>query len=204
MFSLAYGYNSDSGGISIASYGYESADVLVATNKKTEEGWVLDSRCSFHMCPIKNWFENYQEVNGGKVIMGNNAMCRITGIGNVKLKLNDDTVRIVTNVRHVPEMKRNLISLGMLESEGCSYTAEDGILKVLRESLVIMKGLRENGIYLLQGLIACGELNAMVFAASERTKLWHQRLGHVSECGLQELYNQGLLGKEKLGGLEFC
>ena len=29
-------------------------------------------------------------------------------------------------------------------------------------------------------------------------------MGHVSEKGLDELYKRGLLGKEKLGNLEFC
>lgn len=44
---------SDSGDVSIASDGYESAEVLMATDKSTYVDWVLDSGCSFHMCPVK-------------------------------------------------------------------------------------------------------------------------------------------------------
>ena len=32
----------------------------------------------------------------------------------------------------------------------------------------------------------------------ETTRLWHKRLGHVSERGLVELEKQGFLGKNKL------
>ena len=39
---------------------------------------------------------------------------------------------------------------------------------------------------------------------SNRTDLWHQKVGHVCEKGLDELYKRGLLGKEKLRNLEFC
>ena len=38
---------------------------------------------------------------------------------------------------------------------------------------------------------------------SNRIDLWHKKVGHVSEKGLNELYKRGLLGKEKLGNLEF-
>ena len=36
------------------------------------------------------------------------------------------------------------------------------------------------------------------------TKLWHQRLGHISHRGLQELEKQGVLGNYKLTDLPFC
>ncbi|WJZ90886.1 hypothetical protein VitviT2T_010001 [Vitis vinifera] len=36
------------------------------------------------------------------------------------------------------------------------------------------------------------------------TKLWHQRLGHISHRGLQELEKQGVLGNYKLTNLTFC
>lgn len=50
-------------------------------------------------------------------------------------------------------LKRNLISLGMLDQNGYCYKGENGELKVFRGSLVVMKGVRENGLYTLQGNI---------------------------------------------------
>ena len=34
--------------------------------------------------------------------------------------------------------------------------------------------------------------------------MWHMRLGHISERGLQELSKNKLLGGDKLEPLEFC
>ncbi len=38
----------------------------------TDEEWILDLGCSFHMCPNRSWFTTYKEVNDGTVLMGNN------------------------------------------------------------------------------------------------------------------------------------
>ena len=36
------------------------------------------------------------------------------------------------------------------------------------------------------------------------TELWHRKLGHISEKGLQELAIQGLLSGEKLVKMDLC
>lgn len=46
-------------------------------------------------------------------------------------------------------MSRNLISLGVLDSSGHTFKAENGRLIVTKGSLVIMKGQRTNGLYVL-------------------------------------------------------
>ena len=50
--------------------------------------------------------------------MGNNASCQTVGIGNVKIKMYDDIVKILSDVRHVPKLKKKLISLGVLDLNG--------------------------------------------------------------------------------------
>lgn len=42
-------------------------------------------------------------------MMGNNAVCKIIEIGNIRLKLYDATIRELKQVRFVPDLKRNLI-----------------------------------------------------------------------------------------------
>ena len=88
--------------------------------------------------------------------MGNNAQCKETGIGTVKIKTHDGVVRTLSNVRHVPDLKRNLISLGTLESKGCKYSAEGGVLKVSKGSRLLLKGLRQGDLYVLQASITTG------------------------------------------------
>lgn len=117
--------------------------------------------------------------------------------------MHDGVERILKEVRFVPEVKRNLISLGTLESCGCTLKSENDVMKVSRGSLVVMKGIRFNSLYVLQARIVVGGL-ATVHEKQNKSSLCHMRLGHVSEKELQELSKQGLLCGDKIEGLEFC
>ncbi|KAH9767170.1 hypothetical protein KPL71_011175 [Citrus sinensis] len=182
---------------------FETAEVLIATKEKTQGQWVLDSGCTFHMSPNRNYFTTYQSCDGGMVLMGNNSVCKVVGIGTVSLKMYDDMVRELTQVRHVPELKRNLISIGMRDQTGCVIKAENGTLKVIRGSIVIMKGTKQNGLYVLNGHTTVGEAS-VTEKSEDKAKLWHLRLGHMSERGLKELKKKGVFGSDKLSSLGFC
>ncbi|MDV3143386.1 MAG: hypothetical protein Q8761_03110, partial [Sweet potato little leaf phytoplasma] len=112
--------------------------------------WVIDSGCSFHMTPTKGWFSTYREWDSGIVYMGNNNTCRVIGIGSVSLKLKDGTVKLLRNVRHVPNLKRNLISLGMLDSIGCTYGGSGGTLEIKKDQKTVLVGPKINGLYVLE------------------------------------------------------
>ena len=45
--------------------------------------WVLDSRASKHVTPCKNNFVTYEEVDHGRVHLGNNNFCNIVGVGDL-------------------------------------------------------------------------------------------------------------------------
>ena len=94
--------------------------MYIATDRKNKGKWALHLGCTFHMSPYKSYFTDYYDYNGSRVMMGNNVVCKIMGIGNVNRKLHDGTIRELRQVRHVPELKRNLISLGMLDQMRCS------------------------------------------------------------------------------------
>ena len=54
----------------------------------------------------------------GSILMGNDEACEIFGMGKIKLKLHDGIVLNLTEVRYIPDLKKNLISFGFLESKG--------------------------------------------------------------------------------------
>ncbi|PON54809.1 LOW QUALITY PROTEIN: Gag-Pol-related retrotransposon family protein [Trema orientale] len=107
----------------IVDDGYESSEVLSISESENSKEWVMDSGCSYHMCPREDWFMDYQEVDGGKVLMGNNMACKVMGIGSISIRMFDGVTRILKNVRHVPELKRSLISLGTLDKSGYGFKA---------------------------------------------------------------------------------
>ena len=95
--------SSDSGMIDEVSY--------VCNISEYNEEWLLDSGSSHHICPHKYWLYSYQTVNDGIIILGDNHSCKIVGVGSVKIKMFDGLIRTLTDVRHVPELKKKLISL---------------------------------------------------------------------------------------------
>jgi hypothetical protein len=52
----------------------------------------------------------------------------------------DGIVRTLTDVRHIPNMSKNLISLGTLDDKGYKYSDGDEVLKVSKGSLIVLKG----------------------------------------------------------------
>ena len=70
--------------------------------------------------------------------MGNNATCKISGVRSIQIKMFDGMVRTLSDVRHVAWLKKNLISLGTLDKNGCRIACQGGVLKVIRGSLVVM------------------------------------------------------------------
>lgn len=184
--------------------GYDSAEVLNVAEVDSGKEWILDSGCSFHMCPIKAWFEDFKEADGGYVLLGNNKHCKILGTGTVRIKHYDGIERVLEDVRYIPELKRNLISLGMLDKSGYTFKSEPNSLRVARGSLTVMKETIKNGLYTLIGQTVIDKASTMLKEDVGTTKLWHQRLGHMSHKGLQELEKQGVLGNYKLTDLPFC
>ena len=54
-------------------------------------------------------------------------------------------------MRYVPQLKRNLISVGALKALSLAISIRDGILKIIKGSMVVLKGVRHNNFYYLKG-----------------------------------------------------
>jgi hypothetical protein len=132
---------------------------VVSTSEHHVDSWILDSACSFHVMPNRDWFDTYMSVNSSIVTIDNGAHCKITGIENIKIKMFDGMIRTLCDVRHVPEVKKNLISLGTLDSNGYGYKSVGGVMKVTKGLMVVMKGqINSKNIYKLLGSTDVGRI----------------------------------------------
>ncbi|KAK8937136.1 hypothetical protein KSP39_PZI011924 [Platanthera zijinensis] len=73
----------------------QSRDVAVGTT----DSWIMDTGCSFHMCPNIEWFSSIRHCGGGRVRMGNQSECEISGVGSIRIRMFDGVVRTLTDVR---------------------------------------------------------------------------------------------------------
>ena len=129
---------------------YDDADALVVSSLETEDSWVIDSGFSYHMCPRIEYFEILKMVQGGIVRLGDNKACKVHGIGIVKFKMFDDHELLIHNMRYVPELKQNLLSISMFDDLGYCTRVEHEVLKISHDKLIIAKGSKICGQYILE------------------------------------------------------
>jgi hypothetical protein len=149
-----------------------------------DQQWLLDSGASNNMCLHRHWF--------------------ITGIGSIRIKMFDGSVKILTDVRHVPELRKNLISLGVLDTGGYKSTIQGGVMKVYKGILLVMKAKKVGNMFLLEGRTESDHATVVSENENDDVRLWHQRLGHTSERGLKVLSDHKLLPSLKSLKLDFC
>uniref|UniRef100_A0A803NPW7 Retrovirus-related Pol polyprotein from transposon TNT 1-94-like beta-barrel domain-containing protein n=1 Tax=Cannabis sativa TaxID=3483 RepID=A0A803NPW7_CANSA len=126
------------GDVGVVTDGYESADVLVVSSQESGDSLILDSRCSFHMIPRRELFDSFKKLDGGSVLLGDNKAWKVAEIGTVRIKFHDDQVGTIQDFMYVPDLKRNLLSIGELIEKRHTIKI-DIFFKVMKGSLVVMK-----------------------------------------------------------------
>ena len=65
-----------------------------------------------------DFFFSYTNGDYGCVRMGNDGASKIVGMGDIHLETNTGCKLVLKEVRHVPDMRLNLISTGKLDDDG--------------------------------------------------------------------------------------
>ena len=92
--------------------------------------WIIDTGAIYHVCWNRAWFSSFEKLDGCYMVMGDNHPCNIEAVGTVCIKMDDGIVRELNEARYVPQLKRNLISVGALEALGLMISVRDGVLKL--------------------------------------------------------------------------
>jgi hypothetical protein len=128
----------------------DSEEALSVTSIEKCSSWVLDFAYIFHICSHRDWFFDYVQSHVGEVVIGGGSTCEIIGINSIYIQVHDGSIKKLIDVRFVPELKRNLISLSTLEAMRFNFAAIDGVVKVSRGNCIILKGNRLNNLNYLQ------------------------------------------------------
>jgi hypothetical protein len=139
--------------------------------------------------------------------MSDNHALEIAGIDTIKLKMYDDLIRTISGMQHVKDLKKNLLSVGQFDSLGCKIRKDNGIMKIIKGALVVLKARKT----VVNMFVLMGETHheaeasiASANPAEEKTMMWHKKLGHMSEKGLKILSDQKLLLRFTKVTLPFC
>ena len=123
--------------------------------------------------------------------MRNIGVSKIMGIGDVYLETSIGNKLVLKDIRHVPNIRLNLISTSKLDDERFTNSFSESKWKLTKGSLVVARGKKQNTLYVMEAKLHKGEINAAQRDVS--IELWHRRLGHISEKGLQTLVKKQFL-----------
>lgn len=111
--------------------------------------------------PTKCWFETFSELDGGHIIPINNKSCKVLGIGSIRLRMSNGIEKLLKDVRYIPELRKYLISLAVLDQAGYIFKFEYGTFKITEGSMTIMKWIIKNVLYTLVAKTTIGEASTV-------------------------------------------
>ncbi|GJZ55514.1 pol polyprotein [Tanacetum coccineum] len=161
--------------------------------------WWYDTCCTKNICNSRRMFVSYQKVNEPEpMFMGNGTASKIKGKGKVILKLTSGKDLVLSNVLHVPNITKNLISGPILSNKGFKLVIESDKFVITKGGMYVGKGNLDEGLFKLSVVTddnAINNNNVGTSTASVYTIdpsfLWHSRLGHVNFRSLQRMINLG-------------
>ncbi|GFS31874.1 hypothetical protein Acr_00g0019650 [Actinidia rufa] len=144
--------SSDTAATAVMDVDEDEIDVLLAASDDGKSDWILDSGSAYHLCRNREVFSTYAACEE-RIWMANNTSSRVVGRGSVRFRMADGRSMTLTEVRHVPNLRRNLISIGMLDSKGCSFNASGGTLRVSKGNKEMLWRKKTRGLYRLEGSV---------------------------------------------------
>lgn len=90
---------------------YYSLNITPAAYVANSSEWILDTRATYHWCPIREWFTDLCDLESRANMMGNDQPCYTIGIGTIRLKMFNRMIRELKKVRYVSALKKILISV---------------------------------------------------------------------------------------------
>ena len=124
----------------------------------------------------------------------------VVGMGDVRILLPNGSVWLLKKVRHIPNLRRNLISVGQLDDEGHAILFVGDTWKVTKGARVLAREKKTGTLYMTSSprdIIAVADV-------STNTSLWNRRLGHMSEKGMKMLLSKGKLLELKSIDFDMC
>ncbi|KAF2302372.1 hypothetical protein GH714_035049 [Hevea brasiliensis] len=109
----------------------------------------LTSGATIHATSKKEFFTSYTLGDYDVVKMGNDNLSEVDGKRDVCLMMETSTRLVLRDVRHIPYMQQNLISICRLDDEGFCNSFMNGKWKQTKGSLVVARGIKHSKLYVI-------------------------------------------------------
>ena len=151
--------------------------------------WYLDSGVSFHISGDNNIFSTLEEKDiRMRIKMGDDGKYRVSGEGTIVFQREHGAPLTLTDVKYVPGLKKNLVSIAMLEDKGYDVVFSKGkvFLRNIGTGQTKRIGIRVKNIYKME-VDDCVALSskAELVQSQDVGELWHRILGHLHHGSLK-------------------
>ena len=106
---------------------FEEGDVILMIGEcrnDSNDCWLFDSTCFGHICANQMMFDTYNDCQVGIMKMANGDIVNVNGIGSVKCKFHNGSIKTLKDMKYVLALKKNLISLVKLDVMEYGYLLE--------------------------------------------------------------------------------
>jgi len=100
-------------------------------------GWVIDSGISFHITSRRDLFTSYTPGDFGNVKMTHEGVARCVGVGQFYLEMSNGSRLILKHVKHVLDVRLNLLFVGKLCDENYNNLFSGDSWKLTKDSMVV-------------------------------------------------------------------
>ena len=190
------------------------------TSSLLSNKWYVDSAATKHMTNHREWFITFNSIDEGvwPVIVADNKTIRVKGRGDINIikHVNGRQLTgILCNVIYIPDLARNLLSVGTVSDVGITFLSESLIQPSncefrTKNGKLVMEGKRVIKLYEVSLTVVAPPVTspatssvALVTHPRDRSdyndmQLWHFRMGHVNTKTLQHMSSQNSLQDFKL------
>lgn len=160
-----------------------------STCEEDSEVWIADSGASMHMTFKQEYFTHLEAPAEEYLVkVADDKILQASGIGTIIIQeklLGRLQERELRNVLFVPELKRNLFSIGTISDNNFSFHAYKEKCEIRGcDGKLSSVGVRYKNLYRMlfevKVPVNCNLAQVKGCSQSDKLKLWHERMAHVN------------------------
>jgi hypothetical protein len=170
-----------------------SIHALIAINSFLD-AWIIDSSASHRMAAKKEVFSSLDACKGPPIMMEDNSPVEVTDKGRIEL-----TNGIFENVLHVPKLSVKILSVNQMKKHGTGkrviFTPDAVDIYDMKTNFKVSTGgvNHQTRLYTFSEFIE-PDYALLLTHADERSRIWHERFGHLNFRYMQQISKQGMVG----------
>lgn len=132
--------------------------LLEVNNIQIDDCWLIDSGATHHICKHRDWFNNYKRISNETIYSADSHTkneLNAIGVGdiNIETRVNNRIFSLtLKDVYHVPNIRRNLLSVSQIENKDKRLIFDNGKVKIFNERtrMIVGEAFNKDGLYIIK------------------------------------------------------